>query len=105
MHDCLKQRKVEPVSEELEKLRKLVLLPTISWRAKVVALTILLYPEVFNDQGVSKSEWLAKHNPAGLPSIRSAMKALREAGLLEIILIRTQAGRGSITGTRWELHL
>ena len=77
--------------------------PDISLKAKALLVIILHWRYDFLDPSMEKEKFLCNISKESINAIRSGIKELQNAGLLQKVIQRNQNERKYVTGSKWEL--
>lgn len=88
-----------------KKLRGAVIsIPKLSWKAKGIALAILLNQEIFADPAVRKKvQILVDMGAEGTSSVQSGLNELKALGILHQTQVRNDTFPNYLRGTIWEI--
>jgi uncharacterized protein YcbK (DUF882 family) len=86
-------------------LRELLTRKDLSWKAKGLAVIISMMSNQFKQPGTNKIQLLVQHGPEAETSIRSGLRELESAGILQIHTLRTAERSGHVTGSAWDIKV
>jgi hypothetical protein len=79
--------------------------PTLSWKAKGLALAMAMHKDELKQPGKNKIDTLVRIGNEKEFSVRSGIRELERAGAITINLVRSKERSGQITGSSWDINI